>query len=200
MITPALQKLRLRQESKPRESGKQQSEELSYLTHMQVACPCLRNLWLPPGNQLSPGNLNPWKERISPFGWEFLIRLFPPQDWELCYDVFLTDSCASFPALANPSKTNLQAVDSEASRSSQAVGFLQALHNKVNWATVSWTVIVRSARFSQGSDSFLGPQRALLEATLTLSGHWGAVWCTEAIIYRMVLRRPQRVKAVSKRT
>lgn len=112
----------------------------------------------------------------------------------------LTDSCASFPALANPSKTNLQAVDSEASRSSQAVGFLQALHNKVNWATVSWTVIVRSARFSQGSDSFLGPQRALLEATLTLSGHWGAVWCTEAIIYRMVPRRPQRVKAVSKRT
>lgn len=74
----------------------------------------------------------------------------------------------------------------------QAVGLLQALYNKVNWATVSWTVIVRSARFSQGSHSFLGLWWALLEATLTLSGHWGVVWCTEAIIYWMVPWRPPK--------
>lgn len=81
-----------------------------------------------------------------------------------------------------------------------AVGLQEALYNKANWATVSWTVIVHSVRFSQGSYSFLGPQWALLEDVLTLSGHWGAIWCTEAIIYGMIPWRPQRVKATSKRT
>lgn len=65
MIIPTLQKLRLRQEGKPRESAKQQSEELTSLTHTQVVCAHPRNLWLPPSNHLSPGNLNPWKERIG---------------------------------------------------------------------------------------------------------------------------------------
>ena len=80
-----------------------------------------------------------------------------------------------------------------------AVGLQEALYNKANWDTVSWTVIVHSARFSQGSHSFLGPWWLLLEAPWTLSGHWGAIWCTEAIIYWMVAWRPQRVKAAFKK-
>lgn len=123
-----------------------------------------------------------------------------PQDRELCYYVFLTNSCASSLHWQTPQRPICRQLTQRHLDRLWAVGLQEALSNKANWATVSWTVIVCSARFSQGPHSFLGPWWALLEAALTLSGHWGTVSGSEAIIYWMVPWRPQRVKAASKRT